>query len=750
MLNNIPNELRQLDQWVLADMSPNEEGLPKKIPLNPRTGRKADVMDPTTWGSYEDVIKTGHPYIGFVFSVNDPFAVIDLDDKLHNPASDEDKVRFGQIIKTFNSYTEVSTSGRGVHIVVKGSIPKGVNRSHVEMYSSGRYMIFTGKTIHNYPIEPRQELLDIMFKEMQAVETDSTELEQIDGDLSDAEICERASSASNGEKYISLCNGDMTGYPSQSEADLALITFIAFYTKDNEQVRRLFRMTALGKRDKAVKNNKHIDRCLKIIRAHQIPIDFEAVKRNVEAITRKAPVAEEVIEVSNELSNEAPHVSKYTTPPGLVGELTEYFLSTAIRPVHEIALAAALTITAGISARSFNISGTGLNLYIILLAKTGSGKEGALSGIEKLIAAVRPQIPMVDQFLGPAAFSSGQALIKVLSEKPCFFSVLGEFGLTLQEMSDPRSNSAVRMLKRVLLDLYAKSGSTSVLRSSVYSDVEKNTKIVQAPNLTILGETTPETFFDALDESQISDGLIPRFSIIHYEGGRPERNLNSGIAPSKQLQARFCDLVAVSLTATNNNTCIPVQMNAKAQELLDAFDNQSDRMINSAKADAEIQLWNRAHLKALKTSALIAAGVNPHLPTITEDIATWAINFVKQDINLISGKFKQGDVGTGESKQFSDLRRTIQMYYESAAESFKHYSGYAILHKAGIIPHSHLMRRLSGMASYRNDKQGAKNALRANLQAMVDTGMLKVIPANEIEKRFEMGGICYYLGKSGW
>ena len=751
MLHNIPTEIRQLNQWVICDMTLNEKGEPKKFPLNPRTKQLADVTNPSTWGSFEEVIKTGNPAIGFVFTVNDEYAVIDLDDKLSNPASEEDKKRFSQILNAFDSYTEISTSGRGAHIIIKGAVPKGINRSHVEVYSAGRYMIFTGNVIRNKPIENRQELLTTLYNEMQPTLI-SEELDQVEAIYSDAEISERASNAFNGEKYIALCNGEwQNSYPSQSEADFALLSIIAFYTKDNLQAIRLFRMTSLGKREKAQRDSYFIGKygMLNKIRANEpTPIDFDAVKKNAEAIMQK-PIPPVIDNESQQEDNS--HISSYITPPGLVGELTEYFLSTAIRPVHEIALAAALAITAGIAGRAFNISGTGLNLYIILLAKTGSGKEGALSGIEKLIAAVRPQIPMVDQFLGPAAFSSGQALIKVLSGKPCFFSVLGEFGLTLQEMSDPRSNSAVRMLKRVLLDLYAKSGATSVLRSSVYSDVEKNTAIVQAPSLTILGESTPETFYEALSEGMIADGLIPRFSIIQYEGGRPPRNLNTNTPPSHTLLANFTTLVAVSLTATNNNTCNAVETTQEALVILDKLDNEADKMINSARNDAEVQLWNRAHLKVLKTAALIAVGVNPHVPLIDKEIATWAVEFVKQDIKLISDKFKAGDVGIGETKQLADLKRTIQLYYEAKVTSFRSYKGYAELHEAGLIPHSHLSRRILGMASFRTDKTGATNALKRNIQAMVDNGMIKLITSEAIEKQFGMSGICYsVMGKSNW
>ena len=163
-----------------------------------------------------------------------------------------------------------------------------------------------------------------------------------------------------------------------------------------------------------------------------------------------------------------------------------------------------------------------MNQYLILLAKTGTGKEGAATGIDMLMAAVRSRVPMCEHFIGPAVFASGQALIRVLDTKPCFVSVLGEFGITLKQLCDPKAIGSEVVLI-VLLDLFTKSGFNKILRPSVYSDVEKNTKLVQAPNVTILGESTPEEFFDRLAHEHIMVGLIPRFldHRIHGPATRP-------------------------------------------------------------------------------------------------------------------------------------------------------------------------------------------------------------------------------------
>lgn len=726
MLANIPQELRDLPQWVCTDAT--------KVPRNPKTFQVADVTNRATWGTFDEAKASGAPYVGFVLTKDDPYSIIDLDDKPERPLSPEQRQRHQKILEAFASYTERSASGRGYHIVVKGCIPSGVHRDSVEAYSSSRYMICTGNVVRQAPIAEYQELLDTLYREMRpAPSIPLVDNEEI---LDDANLIAMAMNATNGEKFNALCAGDLGGYPSQSEADFALLSMLAFYSQSNEQVRRLFRMSALGRREKATKNNTYLDFALGKIRAQQpAPVDSASLVANAEAVitkTKRAP------KTSTESSKEL------TFPPGLVGELATYFYQTAVRPVPEIALVAAIALTAGVCGRAYNISGTGLNQYLILLAKTGSGKEGALAGIENLMAAVRQTVPMVDQFLGPAAFASGQALVKVLNDRPCFVSVLGEFGLTLQQLSDHRANSAQLMLRKVLLDLYAKSGWNRTLRSSVYSDTEKNTKNIQAPNVTILGESTPETFYDGLDASHIAEGLIPRFSIVEYTGERPPRNREANRPPQAALVQRFADLVTTSLTQANSGSAIPVQLDHPSLQMMDSFDTAADLQINATKLEVEVQVWNRAHLKALKLAALLATGVNPHQPIITSDLARWAIDFVVADVARVSARFRDGDVGQGDSKQYHDLRRVIEGYFDHPSKSVK--ERFSDLHEAKVIPYAFLATRTAPVASFRHDRHGATNALRRTLQVFVDSAMLVEIPKPLLLDKYKFSGVAYGIG----
>ena len=716
----IPKELKKLPQWCCSSTT-------SKMPLNPKTGKAAAVDNPATWGTYEEAISSGKPFIGFVLTENDPFTIIDLDD----PENEEQQKRHSNILATLDSYTELSKSGNGAHIIVRGNIPKGVRRDNIEVYSSLRYMICTGKVIKHKPIAERQELLDVLYKEMDT--TQEIELQATNSVFEDLDVLNIATGASNAAKFNMLCRGEWQGeYPSQSEADFALLSIFAYYTPANEQVRRLFRMSALGKRDKAMRNDVYIDRALRKIRAKQPPtVDITALTKKM--VTKEVP---------------APPKPTIEYPPGLIGEMARYFYASAIRPVHEIGIAAAIGLLAGVTGRAYNISGTGLNQYIILLAKTGSGKEGLASGIDALMSAVREQVPVVDQFIGPGVFASGQALLRTFDEKPCFISVLGEIGLTLQQICDPRANSAHVMLRRVLLDLYTKSGWDKTLRPMVYSDKDKNTNAVQAPSLTVLGESTPETFFDNIDQSHISEGLIPRFSIIEYKGQRPAKNPNAFMRPPEALVKKFTDVILTALSVQQNNACCHIKVDAQATVLLDAFDVHADKEINGAARDIDMQLWNRAHLKALKLAALLAVGHNLHDPVVTKEMAEWAINFINADIDTMLLRFKEQSIGTGDHRLESEVKHAVEEYLKMSKKTRKSYYVQKEILDKGIIPYGYLRRRLRQLSAFRNDRRGATAALKACLDDMVAAEVLDKISEEQARTELKIKSALFVKGRS--
>jgi hypothetical protein len=775
MYHNIPMELRALQQWVCWRYEV-VNGRQTKVPYSPDGLHKVSIHNPDTWGSFDAAVRGAASAtmngIGMVLTENDPYTGIDIDDKQESPANDAERAVHYKILEGFQSYTERSVGSRwsdehgrergGYHIIIRGRIKGGRDRGHVGVYSSSRYLTFSGDVVRNAPIAEYQELLEALISQMPE-DGKQVDLEEVGSHLTDRELHDMAMNAANGAKYDELCRGDWAamGYPSQSEADFALMSIIAYYSRDNDQCRRLFRYSGLGRREKAMKDNRHLDIMLRKIRAKEpAQVDFEALAADVAAMqaaqaTRQeqaAPVAEPVaaeLLPPPQPARAVPALSQsgFTLPPGFVGELAQYIYSSSVRPVQEVALLAAIGLMAGIVGRTYNVSGTGLNQYLLLVAETGTGKEDGQKGIERLMAAVRPSVPMVDDYIGPGAFASGQALIRVLDQRPCFVSLLGEFGLTLQQLNDPRAPAAVVMLKRVLLDLYAKSGWNNMLRSTAYSDTDKNTKTIHAPNVSFVGDTTPETFYDSLSNADIADGLIPRLQIVEYRGSRPRRNRNAGHAPDAALAAKLGDLVALALTMANNNACAGVQIAPEALTLLDAFDEQCDDHMRAAFSTGEKQLWNRAHLKALKLAGLLAVGVNPHAPNVTPELAQWAIEFTSRGTDAVLSRFERGDVGNGDAKQMSELRRIVGDYFQYDAATLKKYKAKPEHQKGGVVSYSYLIVRATQLACFYKDRRGAAGALKATLDVLVQSEVLQQVPPLQAKQKFGASAALFYRGE---
>src|SRR5215212_10794495 len=161
MITNKQN-LRDLDQWVCWRLE-ERDGKPSKLPYSPLTGKRASSTNPDTWAGYSEAVAAykqgGYDGLGFVFTKVDDFVGVDLDHCLDFDTG-EIEAWAQEIIDELDSYTEISPSGTGVHILLRATLPDGRNRKGpVEIYSHSRYFTVTGKHFEGTPrtIENRQE-----------------------------------------------------------------------------------------------------------------------------------------------------------------------------------------------------------------------------------------------------------------------------------------------------------------------------------------------------------------------------------------------------------------------------------------------------------------------------------------------------------------------------------------------------------------------------------------------------------------
>lgn len=255
MYENIPAQMREYPNWVCFRFEPDpNRPKPKKVPINPRTGERAASNNPDTWSNFNAALNAAGKYdgLGFMFG-NSPFFGVDLDniEKELRDYVEGDMNIVGEFVDTLQSYTELSPSGAGIHIICRGSLPpKGRRNGNVEMYESGRFFTVTGKRFGDYT-EIRENTEQIKPLHEKYIGGSSSEpAERLKPSapllLSISEILEIAQKSKNGEKFSKLYSGNYDGYPSQSEADMALCNMLAFWTRRNpEMMDTIFRQSGL-------------------------------------------------------------------------------------------------------------------------------------------------------------------------------------------------------------------------------------------------------------------------------------------------------------------------------------------------------------------------------------------------------------------------------------------------------------------------------------------------------------------------
>jgi hypothetical protein len=425
-------------------------------------------------------------------------------------------------------------------------------------------------------------------------------------------------------------------------------------------------------------------------------------------------------------------------PHGLLRDVAQYILASAPYPNPDIALAGAIGFLAGVVGREYNVCGLGLNQYILVLSPTGTGKEAIAAGISKLFGAVAASVPSVLKRLGPSYIQSAPALIKALAQSPCFVWLIGEVGLRMAVMAGPKANPNDKLTMAVMLDCYGKSGHGYVLGAIVYSDRDKNVPAINSPALTIIGEGVPETFYEAVDETHIASGLLPRFLAFENQSRRPYLNRRPAAYPDPDMVQTLADLTKVCLTAQDSGRLAgDVGFDTGGADTFARFEPWVTDQINAAHSEVTRQLWNRAYVKALKLAALSAVGRNYLAPIITLEEAMWATSLVVDQTNAMLAKFTSGDVGEvggNQLKQQSEVIRVIREYMTSAW--LNKYHGTAEMHRDGVVTLAHIQQRLYGTAAFKRDRIGAREAIVRTVKSLLDADTIREVPQKQMVEKY--------------
>jgi len=269
----IPQALRDYPYWCVWKLQDRDDK-PTKVPFNPRARGCARSNDRGTFAPFADTKRAFNgrgDYTGLGIGIFDDMAAIDIDHCIDDSGQLSELAR--EITSTMGCYTERSPSGHGLRILFRAPGFKFDTKRYytnnqkigLEVYIAGctrKYVTITGDVVHLLPIEDKSaEIAAVLEKYMcrsgvgalpaeaepvpapQAPEAETTAAPR---PLLDDEVIAKASKSKQGAAFSALLSGDISGYKSNSEADIAFSNMLAFWCGgDLGQMDSIFRQSGL-------------------------------------------------------------------------------------------------------------------------------------------------------------------------------------------------------------------------------------------------------------------------------------------------------------------------------------------------------------------------------------------------------------------------------------------------------------------------------------------------------------------------
>jgi hypothetical protein len=273
----LPQLLKEKGRFCCWRLEPSPKAKPgekpRKVPYNPLTGKKVNSTKIGEFTDFETAVAAVGGYDGLGAGAFGDVGFIDIDGCVKDGVINA----FAQkIIAHMKSPAEISPSGTGIRIYF---LATGFNYDKaryyinnqsigLEVYVGGatyKFVTLTGNIINEAEFGERGEELHMLLEEhmIRPMQQNGSEHKESCSYLTDEQVLLKASTAVNGESFRRLYEGDITGYPSQSDADLALLGKLAFWCgRDAKQMERIFSLSALGQRPKWTEREDYRNRTI--------------------------------------------------------------------------------------------------------------------------------------------------------------------------------------------------------------------------------------------------------------------------------------------------------------------------------------------------------------------------------------------------------------------------------------------------------------------------------------------------------
>lgn len=365
------------------------------------------------------------------------------------------------------------------------------------------------------------------------------------------------------------------------------------------------------------------------------------VKEQLKNITQKTPENVTSKKTMQEEDIQEP-------PPGVISDLYSYYMATSGTVQPGFAMQTALAIVSCMCGRYFSTDQNNFtSLYFINIGKSATGKEHCKQIIESVFQAC----DLGDRVAGDG-FTSGSAVVSLLLSKPCAISVWDEFGRAMAAANAANSSilkeaatAIMEAISRLHGILRPKSYSTMTIKKDQAEEMAK--RVVYNPALTILGLTTPSTFYDQIKMSEVLDGFLNRFLIYESSQKRQlRRRVTQTPVPesikkwSRQIQDVIFENNKIKLSTEKPNYKI-IHFTEGARRTQQLFEQSMLDLMDELEACRLEALPGRANEYAMRLACVVALSRDPNTGAIEEQDMAWAAEYVGKRTKYLVTAFKE-------------------------------------------------------------------------------------------------------------
>lgn len=318
-------------------------------------------------------------------------------------------------------------------------------------------------------------------------------------------------------------------------------------------------------------------------------------------------------------------------PPGFVGELCRYGLSTAYMPQPILIVGNMLAFFGAVIGRKVMVaSGLRTNLYCLGVGDSGCGKDHSRQVVKMICEAAG-----IMQMLGGEDVSSDTAILDAAHAQPSILFQWDEIGHFISHATSKFAQNHQRAIPPLLTKLFSSARGKMLGKQFANQPLRKD---IDQPNVCLYGTTVPRRLYDGLSSGEIADGFLGRMLVFQSDAAEPvEQDVVPAPVPAsivKMVQTWFhytppppSDLGNITRATGTFPQLVPMEPDAVAA--FKAFRSRCKQHKQDTRLSGLDPIWSRAVEHATKVALVVASGEMMGTPSITGTTAAWSIKLVE-------------------------------------------------------------------------------------------------------------------------